>query len=333
MLLSSPRYVSLCGDIEMSYKTRPYISNTFGVVGNPFIYYEITQDRRLYTHRRVLDLFNWAAKDTLSLDGASANLKNKKFIKGLVSLGDVEVSVPGKTRIFQNIRGVKSFMLAVEGEHPDVQPPPPPEPLWYEGLSEKDLEDYVICIPYIDSVLSKVLWQIEPSMDNVSHTIKHEGDWVKKGYNISFNPQLTSPVDGQITMIGIHDNAMHVWEKGSDWPKNLNYGSDDERKHTTKVKIRPVKGAQIPSNLVAEAYQYTINLIEKSLPPKRWTPLMSYKNQTPPDEWKRYMKTVSEALEILKNAENKTLPVKSSDSHGAPETLGHKQYLVSYIIT
>ncbi|GAX60485.1 exonuclease V gamma subunit [Candidatus Scalindua japonica] len=141
----------------MSYKTRPYISNTFGIVGNPFIYYEITQDRKLYTHRRVLDLFNWAAKDTLSLYGASANLKNKKFIKGLVSLGDVEVSVPGKTRIFQNIRGVKSFMLAVEGEHPDVQPPPPPEPLWYEGLVEKDLEDYVICIPQMDSVLEKIL--------------------------------------------------------------------------------------------------------------------------------------------------------------------------------
>ncbi|MCP4374136.1 MAG: hypothetical protein GY797_39430 [Deltaproteobacteria bacterium] len=303
----------------MSYKTRPYISNTFGIVGNPFTYYEVTQDRKLYKHRRVLNLFNWAAKDTLNLNGASANIVNQKFVKGLVSLGDVEVSVPGKTRIFQNIRGVKSFMLAVEGEHPDVHSTPPPGPLWHEGLGEKDLEDYVICLPYVGATLNKVLWQMRPSKENHPQFIKEKGDWAKKGDVIAAMPSLISPVDGKITFTGYHEE-MCIWEKDADWPRNPSYGSDDERKRTTKVKIRPVKGAQTSANLVAEAYGNTISLIEKSLPPKRGTALMIYKNRTPAEEWEQYMRRVSDALEILKNAEHKTLPVNPSAS-GPHDTL------------
>ncbi|GAX60484.1 cof-like hydrolase [Candidatus Scalindua japonica] len=159
--------------------------------------------------------------------------------------------------------------------------------------------------------------------DPGNNTIKHDGGWVKKGDIIATKPYILSPGDGQITMTGDYESQC-IWKSGVDWPQNPLYGSDDERKRTTKVKIRPVKGAQISVNLVSEAYQNTISLIEESLPPKRGTPLMGYKNQTPSDQWDRYMKTVSEALQILKNTEHKILPENTSDPYGTPEAKHHQ---------
>ncbi|KHE94078.1 MAG: hypothetical protein SCABRO_00156 [Candidatus Scalindua brodae] len=232
----------------MPYKTRPYISYTFGCLRNPFIQYEITKDKKLYTHRSFFGLFHWGPSAFLDLDKVSPEPTNQKFLnpKGWISMGDVKVSVPGKTEIFKNIKPMDDFILAVEGEHPffkderrqvqEEEEQKVKEAEIKASMKDENLADIIIYYPHIPKTVVTLLKALYPSKyDSARFTpLVKKGAWVEKGQTVGSYGEIkiTATYSGRIEMLGNSQAGRFEWPEteGTVIKKFLDHDNDGSAK-------------------------------------------------------------------------------------------------------
>ena len=234
--------------------------------------------------------------ETIPLEGAYAKrIKTGNFLSNVaaqvVDIGDVMIiTSSGAEKLCRNIDGVQGFMQAVEGKHPDVQPP----------LETVELENFVICIPQMPGALEDGIWSLSPG--SIGRQFKSAGDFIKVDEAFaSHGPHIVSPVSGKVTFTGIHITANCEWPDNMRWP-SPRLGRKDEFWHT-KIKIQPVKGS-VPADYIARSYKHVGNLIELS---PNWA--TRKRLESAGVDLNEFRNTLRHEFNKLINAERRTQPV------------------------
>lgn len=120
----------------MSYRTRPYIPFTLGLIPNPFLVHDVANGR-LVTQRTVFGLFRYRAPARVNIEVVSTDPQQNLF-QSWLNIGHVEIAARGVTKTVRNISGLKAFSEAIEnGGTPSVSS----EAITDGGSTELDVDE------------------------------------------------------------------------------------------------------------------------------------------------------------------------------------------------
>ncbi len=259
----------------MAYKTRPYITNSGGLIPNPAVEY-IVNEKEL----RITKWFN--GTQHIALPAASIT-PEQGFLKSQFGLANVIIRDVGGTEYrCENIRSAKDFISALKGTHPDVRPPAPP---WNSDLNDSDLEDFEVIIPHVPIEIFNALydtrtmkkdsffeWLEKDGQGSCSnyHQLKDRvsrGFWVKKGEPLAYlcsRLSVVAPFSGKITLIGSGAGPHNgTWLSDSIGNITIEHHSDNDYV-SCQFRIRPLKGEDT-KNATSNTYAPAIKVANEIL--------------------------------------------------------------------
>ncbi len=195
----------------MSFKTRPYIA--FGLGSNPLKSYRIENKEASISAVAGMD-------GTLPLTSNGVNVEidrgklPRSWARAVLGLGNVTVSNPNGSLLFEKVINTSAFKRAVELEAslPTVAERDAQE---QERIRKAPLSNVLVYFPQIPKSVERLLQANGRGTGYIQMVT--EGDYVKKGQIIGNfgDTDITAPVDGRIEMLGYPSACDYEWNYGS----------------------------------------------------------------------------------------------------------------------
>lgn len=247
---------------------------------------------------------------TLPESGLNVSVDRGSFPKNLLKrlffgVGDVTVSIPGRSETYSNAFVAEEFRNAIYKEFERFAE----ERRDREWYKEAQLEDFAMMIPRPSMGITGIkggahLSRMQDRME------REAGDWVRKGEVVAnvAGPVL-APCDGRIhhTTFAM---AVPWWDETRNWPRKRNEYLISEVTDNVLFTIQPVKGQDISAAMVNAYSQYLIQAESAVHTARSMSPKEVSKNYSLRDgvTIQQFANVAMGQIEAMRNARPKFIP-------------------------